>query len=60
MKKIVVWLILAISINATQFKHALGDFINIASMQNNVRILISDSVDKSAFKFFTQEKEPKI
>lgn len=60
MKKIVVWLILAITINATQFKHALGDFINIASMQNNVRILISDSVDKSAFKFFTQEKEPKI
>lgn len=60
MKKIVVWLMLAISINATQFKHALGDFINIASIQNNVRILISDSVDKSAFKFFTQEKEPKI
>lgn len=60
MKKVIVYLILAISINAAQFKHELGDFINMAAQQNDVRILISESVDKSAFKFYTKEKEPKI
>lgn len=61
MKKALFLLMFLISLSkADEFKFNLLDFINLASFQNDVKIVISNNINYADFTFYTYEKYPKI
>lgn len=61
MKRVLFLMMFLISLNkADEFRFNLLDFINLASFQNDVKIVISNNINYSDFTFYTNDKSPKI